>query len=173
MVIALHAKNKMKIINGEFSKPILDSYVRALWERNNDIIIFWILNTVAEHIGNNRNFINSALKLWLELQELYAQIDEHRIYQFSNDIVKWRTRLKEETSSFLMGLDDSYASIRGQILLMQPLPSVVKAYNMVRREEKQKEGLMPKPPTSAILSSFLNNQRSSLVTKGGHLVYSG
>ena len=58
-----------------------------------------------------------------------------------------------------MGLDDSYANIRGQILLMQPLPSVVKAYNMVRHEEKQREGLLPKPATS-VFAAFGSQQRS-------------
>lgn len=39
---------------------------------------------------------------------------------------------------FLMGLDDSYAAIRGQILLMKPLPSVLTVYSMVSQEEKQR-----------------------------------
>ncbi|GJV63666.1 hypothetical protein Tco_1474494 [Tanacetum coccineum] len=78
----------MKITNGEFPEPNLNSTVRALLERNNDRIISWILNTVVEHIGNNLNFIHSASKLWLKLEELYAQIDSHRSYQLSNDIVQ-------------------------------------------------------------------------------------
>ncbi|GJT22274.1 hypothetical protein Tco_0892211 [Tanacetum coccineum] len=75
----------MKITNGEFPEPNINSTVRALLERR---IISWILNTVVGHIGNNLNFIHSASKLWLELEELYAQIDSHRIYQLSNDIVQ-------------------------------------------------------------------------------------
>ncbi|GKB54696.1 hypothetical protein Tco_0905449 [Tanacetum coccineum] len=123
----------------------MDSELRALWERNNDMLISWILNTISEQIGNNLNFINSASKLWLELQEHYAQIDGHRIYQLSNDIFQ----LKQENSSvemyyqklkglwkiliqFLMGLDEFYSNIRGKILLMQPLPTAAKAYTIVR-----------------------------------------
>ncbi|GKE09022.1 cysteine-rich receptor-like protein kinase 8 [Tanacetum coccineum] len=146
LMIALNAKNKMKIITGEFVEPRMDSKLRALWERNNDMLISWILNTVSEQIGNNLNFINSASKLWLELQEHYAEIDGHRIYQLSNDIVQ----LKQENSfvrgllskveringerdqkkrliQFLMGLDECYSNIRGQILLMQPLPNYCKS----------------------------------------------
>ncbi|GJW43204.1 cysteine-rich receptor-like protein kinase 8 [Tanacetum coccineum] len=172
LMIALNAKNKMKIITGEFVEPRVDSELRALWERNNDMLISWILNTVSEQIGNNLNFINSASKLWLELQEHYAQIDGHRIYQLSNDIVQ----LKQENSfvevingernqrkrsiQFLMGLDECFSNIRGQILLMQPLPTAAKAYTMVRQEEKQREGIAPKSTSSTILNNYSNRNNA-------------
>ncbi|KAL5789560.1 hypothetical protein ACOSQ2_004448 [Xanthoceras sorbifolium] len=38
---------------------------------------------------------------------------------------------------FLMGLNDSYSAVRGQILLMNPLPSIRQAYSSVSQEEKQ------------------------------------
>ncbi|GKB93396.1 hypothetical protein Tco_0979533 [Tanacetum coccineum] len=99
------------------------------------------------------------------------------IYQLLNDIVQLKQvdctievyyhKMKENGErnqrkrliQFLMGLDDSYANVMGQILLMQPLPSVVKAYSMIRQKEKQSEGLITKPPTNAIFSTFSNNQR--------------
>nr|GEU95502.1 homogeneously-staining region [Tanacetum cinerariifolium] len=87
MIIALNAKNKMKIVTGEFPEPATDSPTRALWERNNEMRISWILNTMTEQIGNNLNFISSVSKLWIELHEHYVQIDGHRIYQLTNDIV--------------------------------------------------------------------------------------
>ncbi|KAL0348034.1 UNVERIFIED_CONTAM: hypothetical protein Sangu_1031200 [Sesamum angustifolium] len=40
---------------------------------------------------------------------------------------------------FLMGLNDTYDHIRSQILVMEPLPSVNKAYSMVQRVEKQRK----------------------------------
>ncbi|GAV66024.1 UBN2_3 domain-containing protein, partial [Cephalotus follicularis] len=36
---------------------------------------------------------------------------------------------------FLMGLNDSYCSIRSQILMMCPLPTVSQAYSMISQEE--------------------------------------
>lgn len=38
-----------------------------------------------------------------------------------------------------MGLNESYNAIRGQILLINPLPSVRKAYSLITQEEKQRE----------------------------------
>ena len=175
MMIALNAKNKLKIITKEYQEPDNESSLRALWERNNDMIISWILNTVSDQISNSLSFVHSASALWLELQEHYSQLDGHRIYQLSNDI----TQLKQVNTSvevyyqrlkglwdeidaleapyictcncvcengrhsgdreqrkrliqFLMGLDECYSNIRGQILLIQPLPSVAKAYSMIR-----------------------------------------
>ena len=39
---------------------------------------------------------------------------------------------------FLMGLNESYSAIQGQILLMNPLPDVTKAYSSIVQEEKQR-----------------------------------
>ncbi|GJT63800.1 cysteine-rich receptor-like protein kinase 8 [Tanacetum coccineum] len=87
LLIALSAKNKLKLINGEYEEPDPNSELRAYWERANDMLISWILNTVSEQIGNNLTFINSAYALWNELHEHYSQLDGHRIYQLANEIV--------------------------------------------------------------------------------------
>lgn len=40
---------------------------------------------------------------------------------------------------FLLGLSDLYEHVKNQILILDPLPSVNKAYPMVLRAEKQRE----------------------------------
>lgn len=40
--------------------------------------------------------------------------------------------------SFLMGLNDSFAQVRGQILLMEPLPLINKVFSLVQQDEKQR-----------------------------------
>ena len=87
MMIALNARNKLKIINGEYPEPESTSTPRSIWERAYDMVISWILNTISEQIGNNLSFINSASALWTELNEHYSQLDGHRIYQVTNDII--------------------------------------------------------------------------------------
>ncbi|CAJ2674795.1 uncharacterized protein LOC123890336 [Trifolium pratense] len=44
----------------------------------------------------------------------------------------------EHLMDFLQGLNDSYTSVRSQILLMDPLPSVPKAYSLLLQEERQR-----------------------------------
>ena len=39
---------------------------------------------------------------------------------------------------FLMGLNESYSVVRGQLLLMNPLPDVSQAYSSIIQEEKQR-----------------------------------
>nr|GEV11486.1 retrovirus-related Pol polyprotein from transposon TNT 1-94 [Tanacetum cinerariifolium] len=70
--------------------------MRALWERNNDMIISWVLNTLTDQISNNLSFVHSASAIWKELQEHYSQLDGHRIYQLANKI----TQLKQ-TNCFI------------------------------------------------------------------------
>jgi hypothetical protein len=38
-----------------------------------------------------------------------------------------------------MGLNDTYSAVRGQILLMQPLPNIRKIYSLLLQEEKQRK----------------------------------
>ncbi|WZZ63895.1 hypothetical protein YC2023_075265 [Brassica napus] len=39
---------------------------------------------------------------------------------------------------FLMGLSDTYTATRGQILMMEPKPSITKVFNLVSHEERQR-----------------------------------
>ncbi|XP_071700335.1 uncharacterized protein [Rutidosis leptorrhynchoides] len=69
---------------------------------------------------------------------------------------------RKRLMQFLMGLDECYSNIRGQILLMQPLPSVAKTYGMIRQEERQREAASTsKPITSAALSANSYYNRNS------------
>nr|GEV72648.1 reverse transcriptase, RNA-dependent DNA polymerase, Gag-polypeptide of LTR copia-type [Tanacetum cinerariifolium] len=147
--------------------------------------------------------LNAKNKLKLELQKHYSQLDGHKVYQLTNDLVQLKQNnlaieiyyhklkgLWDEYDSletpymcvcacvyengringerdqrkrliqFLMGLDECYANVRGQILLMNPMPTVAKAYSMIRQEEKQREGSAFKN-TPTVLSAQYNYTRNS------------
>ena len=39
--------------------------------------------------------------------------------------------------NFLTGLNEAFATVRGKILLMEPLPSLDKVFSLVTQEERQ------------------------------------
>lgn len=41
-------------------------------------------------------------------------------------------------SSFLMGLNEKYTNVRGQFLMMQPVPTISQAYSLLLQEESQR-----------------------------------
>ncbi|GMI72423.1 hypothetical protein HRI_000911600 [Hibiscus trionum] len=45
---------------------------------------------------------------------------------------------REQTMQFLMGLNESYAHVRAQILLMDPFPSISKVFSWILQEENQR-----------------------------------
>ena len=88
MLIAPSGKNKVKLVNGEYEAPSPSSDLRIHWEKANDMLISWILNTVLEGIGNHLTLVDSTFGLWTELNEHYSQLDGHRIYQIANEIIE-------------------------------------------------------------------------------------
>nr|XP_029120159.1 uncharacterized protein LOC114914118 [Elaeis guineensis] len=46
---------------------------------------------------------------------------------------------EDKLVQFLMGLNESYEHVKNQILLMDAFPSVIRAYSMVLRVEKQRD----------------------------------
>lgn len=72
---------------------------------------------------------------------------------------EWMTYQQQEyVMQFLMGLNDSYSTIRGQILMITPLPSVSKVFNLVVQEERQRSIV---PISSAPADSLAFNIASS------------
>ncbi|GJZ26249.1 cysteine-rich receptor-like protein kinase 8 [Tanacetum coccineum] len=105
---------------------------------------------------------NHKLKgLWDEYDSLEAPYMCVCICECENRRVNGERDQRKRLIRFLMGLDECYANIRGQILLMNPMPTVAKAYSMIRQEEKQREGFASKILVAAALSAHFNNYRNS------------
>lgn len=177
--IALSAKNKLGIVNGMVVKPDEDSPLRSQWDRVNDMVISWILNTVSDEISSGMDFVTSAKEMWEELHDQFSSINGHRVYQVLKDLhtleqgdksveiyyhklknlwdeyaalesvngckcenrkIQEEKEQRKKLLQFLMGLNDSYSSARGQILMMSPLPSLSQAFSLVKQDEKQKQG---------------------------------
>lgn len=197
MTIALSVKNKLDFVTGDLPQPPATDVIRfKAWNRNNNIVISWILNSISKEISSSVIYLKTASAIWNELKERFQQSNGPRIFQLKRDLMNtvqgqdsvstYFTRLKvlweelsnfdthctcglctcggakeiEHTMMFLMGLNDSYAQIRGQILLMDPIPAVNRIFSLVIQEERQREignNQSMNTPMACNVQSFNNN----------------
>ncbi|XP_057969569.1 uncharacterized protein LOC131158726 [Malania oleifera] len=148
--MTLNSKNKFGFVNGTLSKPTSSSAETQLWERCSDMVLSWILNSIDPSSVHSLIYHECPRDVWLDLENRFSQSNNPRIFKLKRDIANltqgsmnisvYFTTLKdtERVFQFLMELHDSYASIRSQILAMDPLPSVTKVYSILHQEEKQR-----------------------------------
>ena len=183
MRIALSAKQKLQFIDGTSEKPEADSPLLTHWQRCNDMVISWLLNSLHKSIRDSVIFCDTASEIWKELNERYGQSNKARHFQAQKevccisqgdlDIVSYFNKAKkvwdeftavngmpwceckkcgcdingrlhqylqeQKIIQFLMGLNESYTAVRGNILMMSPLPSLSQIYSLLAQEEKQRQ----------------------------------
>uniref|UniRef100_A0A2N9FZI4 Integrase catalytic domain-containing protein n=1 Tax=Fagus sylvatica TaxID=28930 RepID=A0A2N9FZI4_FAGSY len=122
MIMALTAKNKIGFINGTITAPndeTLPSF--NLWTRSQE--------------------------MWEDLKERFAQGNGPRVFEIQKAIssltqdqcnILTENKQHENVMQFLMGLNDSFANVRAQILMMEPLPAMNKVFSLVVQEERQR-----------------------------------
>lgn len=74
-------KNKLGFINGECKRLDLDSSKYRIWERCDDMVTSWILNSLAKEIADNVKYVSDAIELWRELEGRYDQTNRTKLYQ--------------------------------------------------------------------------------------------
>ncbi|KAK6920191.1 Retrotransposon Copia-like, N-terminal [Dillenia turbinata] len=150
---ALRARNKIGI-NGDFQRPTDPDPLLDAWERCNDLVVCWIQNSVSNTMKSSLTFVDDAREMWNELQDRYSQQNGPRIFQLKRALasltqeqdsisvyygklkVLW-DELYDCVIQFLMGLNESYANTRDQIMLLDPLPTVNKVFSMIQQQEIQ------------------------------------
>lgn len=198
---ALSVKNKLDFVNGECKRPDLETPQYRQWERCDNIVTSWILNSLVKEIADSVEYVNDSFELWRELKDRYDQTNGAKLYQIQReindlsqgtlDITTYYTRMKrlwEELSTlhvktqckcscscgakenvfraeqerrliqFLMGLNETYTAVRGNILMMNPLPSLAQTFSLLVQDEKQRE---IKPNTQLFMESTALNMGNS------------
>ncbi|XP_071741034.1 uncharacterized protein [Rutidosis leptorrhynchoides] len=167
MTLALHTKNMYGFVDGSCKKSKTDIVLMLQWDRCNSVVLSWILNSISDELYCGQVFAQSAQTVWEELKETYDKIDgsfdalvklptcvceANKEFKTHNDLIK--------LMQFLMGLDESYSSMRSNILLIDPLPSVKTAFAIVSRDESHRTS------SQASSSGSVKNQNSAfLVSK--------
>ncbi|KAG8646332.1 hypothetical protein MANES_10G147201v8 [Manihot esculenta] len=130
------------------------------------MVTIWIFSSLSKELIDAFIYAPSSQILWEEIKERFGQSNGPLLYQIKQEInsltqantsiMIYFTKIKrlwdeltylktlpygnvDKLIQFLMGLNDSYDHIRNHILLLDPLPTINKAYSMVGRVEKQRE----------------------------------
>ncbi|RVW94271.1 Retrovirus-related Pol polyprotein from transposon TNT 1-94 [Vitis vinifera] len=142
MTISLNAKSKLGFIDGPPQcRPCRQchffNHAQEVWEdlrdrfsQSNAPRIFQIERDIACLTQDQM----TVAAYYTRLKKLWDELGSYNDTVCSCGADHKRRRLMQ----FLMGLNESYNAIRGQILLMNPLPDVAKAYSSIVQEEKQR-----------------------------------
>ena len=67
ILISLSAKNKLGFINGTISIPGESDPKYMLWQRCNDMVLSWILNSLNQELANSVLYVETPSEIWLDL----------------------------------------------------------------------------------------------------------
>ncbi|KAA0065480.1 Cysteine-rich RLK (receptor-like protein kinase) 8 [Cucumis melo var. makuwa] len=101
---------------------------------------------------------------YTKLKTIWQNLNE---YRFTNDctcggLKPFIDHLESEyIMAFLMGLNDSYAAVRAQILLMQPLPSINTVFSLLIQEEQQRSAGILTPPIDPVALNIASSMAIS------------
>lgn len=64
-----------------------NSILFSSWNRNNNIVIFWILNSVSKEISVSIIYSELAYDIWIDLQDRFKQSNAPCIFQLCRDLI--------------------------------------------------------------------------------------
>ncbi|XP_076939480.1 uncharacterized protein LOC143608294 [Bidens hawaiensis] len=134
MSIALPAKNKFGFINNTVPMPANQAHL-ALWQRCNDMVISWILNTLNHNIRDSVLYAETAQTLWNELKSRYGQPSGARVYQLQKNLCQI-----SQGSSDIVTYFAKMKSYRDELNAVNSIPSCTcgAAHAFAKREEDQR-----------------------------------
>ncbi|KAH0669476.1 hypothetical protein KY285_025467 [Solanum tuberosum] len=104
MLIALTAKNKSGFIDGSTHELVVGTNLHNAWSRANNMVIFWLLNSLSREISESVLYSSTAKELWAELEARFGQSSGAKLFQLqmelsdlvqgSYDIATYYTKIK-------------------------------------------------------------------------------
>ncbi|CAM8942004.1 unnamed protein product [Rhodiola kirilowii] len=85
MEVALGVKMKLGFVRGDFPRPT-DLYQLARWERCNNVIFSWIINSVSKEIGATLIHAYDCISAWTDLQERFGGSNDSSLFSIQQEI---------------------------------------------------------------------------------------
>ncbi|KAL3357038.1 hypothetical protein AABB24_017622 [Solanum stoloniferum] len=186
---SLSVKNKLGFITGECSRPRSDHHTYRQWERCDDIVTSWILNSSSKEIADSVEYVQNSAELWKELEDRYEQTNGANLYQIqreindlsqgSLDITAYYTKLKklwEELSTLnvktqctcncVCGLKESVYKGEQDRRLVQFLMGLNKIYTAIRGSILM---MNPLPSMAQAFSLLVQDEHQREIKPSNHL----
>ncbi|XP_019242113.1 PREDICTED: uncharacterized protein LOC109222183, partial [Nicotiana attenuata] len=142
VLVAISIRNKLDFINGNSQKPSPVSPLARQWQRFNDLVISWLVNSLSKEISHSVEYSEFAREIQHELEERYGKADGVEVFELKKEVCSCGAKSTEDEEQrayqFLMGLNDTYVQTRSNILMMKPLPSIGAVYSIILSDEKQR-----------------------------------
>ncbi|KAK4286012.1 hypothetical protein QN277_002630 [Acacia crassicarpa] len=132
---ALLSKNKLRFINGSILPPPLTDANFPAWERCNNLILWDEMANIRPLKPCTCGFISQAL-----------------LHRDDDKVIR-----------FLKGLNESFASVKSQIMLLDPLPPITRVFSLIVQQEREMRIPLVSPESSVLMakgSRFPNHPSS-------------
>jgi len=85
--IALSARHKLAFTDGPCECPPVASALHSLWQRNNAMVQYWLLNSLSENIRNSVLYFDTTKALWDDLECRFGQSNKARLFQVQKEFL--------------------------------------------------------------------------------------
>ncbi|XP_061374365.1 uncharacterized protein LOC133316602 [Gastrolobium bilobum] len=147
MKMALLSKNKVGFIKGGIVSPPAEDPLFLAWECCNTIVLGWIHRSIDDSIARSILWIDKASDAWNDLKIRFAQSDIFRVSDIQEDMCANQCnceafdqiradRDRDYVIRFLKGLNEQYAHVKSQIMMIDPIPNVARAFSLVIQQER-------------------------------------
>ncbi|WVZ10350.1 hypothetical protein V8G54_014880 [Vigna mungo] len=183
MVIALETKNKERFIDGTLSCPPSTDPLHEAWRRSNRMVMSWLTRSMTPSIKQSVMWMDtisdlqdqilacrqgdlSVSEYYTKLKILWKELELYRCVltctcstQCACGLLSKLHKEREDdyVIRFFRGLNEIYAQVRSQIMILDPMPSIVKTFSMVLQHEREFIGLNLKPVSDSLAFTVASN----------------
>ncbi|XP_019237814.1 PREDICTED: uncharacterized protein LOC109217967 [Nicotiana attenuata] len=86
ILVALSIRNKLDFISDSSTKPPVGSPLARQWQRCNDLVVSWLINSLSKEISRSVEYSESAKEIWCELEERYGKADGARVFELKKEL---------------------------------------------------------------------------------------
>ncbi|XP_062114803.1 uncharacterized protein LOC133827081 [Humulus lupulus] len=85
--LSIGAKNKNSFLNGDLQPPATTIPNYNSWQGSNQMVMSWLLHSVSPEIKTSILYLETALAMWTELNNIFDQGNRPRIFELCNTLI--------------------------------------------------------------------------------------